>query len=49
VRTPLITARIEESDKSAGVGIASAQHTLLELIAQGTAQTQVLERRRSTC
>jgi len=49
VRTPLITARIEESDEAAGVGIASTQHTLLELIAQGTAQTQVLERRRSTC
>jgi hypothetical protein len=31
VRTPLITARIEESDEAAGVGITSAQHTLLEL------------------
>jgi hypothetical protein len=49
VRTPLITARIEESDEAAGVGITSAQHTLFELIAQGTAQTQVLEHRRSTC
>ena len=49
VRIPLITAGIEESDESAGVGIASAQHTFLELIAQRTAQTQILERRRSTC
>ena len=47
VHTPMITARIEEADESACVGIASALHALLELIAQGTAQTQILERRRS--
>ena len=47
VRTPLITTWIEESDEAAGVGITIAQHSLLELIAQGTAQTQILERRRA--
>jgi hypothetical protein len=31
--TLLITARIEEADESACVGIASASHPLLELIA----------------
>ena len=33
VHTPLITARIEEADESACVGIASASHPLLKLIA----------------
>jgi hypothetical protein len=45
VCTPPITARIEQADEAAGVSIASTVYTLLELIAQGTAHTQILERR----
>ena len=49
VRTPPITARIEEADESACVDIASALYPLLKLIAQWTAQTQILKYRRSAC
>jgi hypothetical protein len=43
VRMPPITAWIEETDESACVGMASTSHILLELIAPGTAQTQILK------
>lgn len=49
VPPPQVAARMEKSDQSAALGIVSASHALLKLIAQWAAETEVLKGSLAAC